>query len=241
MPPNPKLQKLESLFKLVDESVGRIEFLKAFAVLTAYLKKMEAQSSQTFTNFATTHMRDVEAKMNQLAGNISVDEFTKMKDRIATLKDGRDGISGLTGEAGKDGMSIIGPAGKDGSPDTPKQVRDKLESLRGEERLDKSAIKGLDDLEKRIQLGASRGGGGMSRLALQLALGKLIKHKTFITSSATTTSTLSERVAGDVCIWLRYNGQMLVYGTHYTISGTTITYTFTLDDSSTVEATWIAG
>lgn len=39
---------------------------------------------------------------------------------------------------GKDGEK-----GKDGSPDTPSQVKDKLESLKGDERLDASAIKNL--------------------------------------------------------------------------------------------------
>lgn len=36
-----------------------------------------------------------------------------------------------------------GEKGKDGSPDTPVQVKEKLESLRGDERLDASAIKNL--------------------------------------------------------------------------------------------------
>lgn len=36
-----------------------------------------------------------------------------------------------------------GEKGKDGSPDTPVQVKDKLESLKGDERLDASAIKNL--------------------------------------------------------------------------------------------------
>ena len=57
-------------------------------------------------------------------------------------------------ENGKDGESIKGDKGDDGSPDSPEQVRDKLEILQGDERLDVSAIKGIDDkiaiLEKRI-------------------------------------------------------------------------------------------
>lgn len=45
---------------------------------------------------------------------------------------------------------LIPPAvpGKDGSPDSPEQVRDKLETLQGEERLDASAIKNLPELIK---------------------------------------------------------------------------------------------
>jgi hypothetical protein len=63
-------------------------------------------------------------------------------------KDGRDGVDGKSirgrdGKDGKDGKSIKGEPGKDGSPDTPYEIRDKLASLRGNERLDAKAIKNL--------------------------------------------------------------------------------------------------
>jgi len=60
-------------------------------------------------------------------------------------RDGKDGEDGLDGKDGKDGEN-----GKDGSPDTPEQVRDKLASLTGKNRLDKSAIKGLDEIERKV-------------------------------------------------------------------------------------------
>lgn len=52
---------------------------------------------------------------------------------------GLPGLDGEKGDSGKDGQS-----GENGSPDTPEQVRDKLETLKDDERLDVSAIKGLD-------------------------------------------------------------------------------------------------
>lgn len=67
---------------------------------------------------------------------------------------GRDGRDGRDGIDGRDGESIVGPPGKDGkdgSPDTPEEVRDKLEILKGDERLDKTAIKGLDEWLAEIQ------------------------------------------------------------------------------------------
>jgi len=76
--------------------------------------------------------------------------------------DGKDGVNGINGLNGKDGVAGLpgasgfsgsdgldgkdGIDGKDGSPDTPTQVRDKLELLKKDERLSKSAIKGLDNL-----------------------------------------------------------------------------------------------
>jgi len=51
---------------------------------------------------------------------------------------GDQGEKGTTGEKGKDGIN-----GKDGSPDTAKEIKSKLETLKGENRLDASAIKGV--------------------------------------------------------------------------------------------------
>lgn len=52
--------------------------------------------------------------------------------------DGKNGVDGKNGKDGKDGRD-----GKDGSPDSPYQIKEKLELLKGEDRLDSSAIKNL--------------------------------------------------------------------------------------------------
>lgn len=53
-----------------------------------------------------------------------------------------------------------GANGKDGSPDTPAQVKDKLESLKGDERLDASAIKNLP----RTQIGGGSSFTGLAKV-----------------------------------------------------------------------------
>lgn len=58
---------------------------------------------------------------------------------------GLPGMNGINGEKGETG--ITGEKGSDGSPDTATQVRDKLESLKEDERLDVSFIKGLEKRE----------------------------------------------------------------------------------------------
>lgn len=72
---------------------------------------------------------------------------------------GEKGDKGDKGDVGPQGESIVGPKGDkgekgekgiDGSPDTAEQVRDKLETLQGDNRLDKSAVKGLDEELKKI-------------------------------------------------------------------------------------------
>lgn len=68
--------------------------------------------------------------------------------------DGRDGKDGKDGQNGKDGINGIdgkdGADGKDGSPDTPGDIKNKLESLKGDNRLDSEAIKGLEKRESKL-------------------------------------------------------------------------------------------
>lgn len=61
--------------------------------------------------------------------------FKRLQEVIAAIRMPKDGKDGKNGLDGKDG--------KDGSPDSAEQVRDKLETLKDEERLDASAIKNL--------------------------------------------------------------------------------------------------
>ena len=57
---------------------------------------------------------------------------------------GSRGIQGISGKMGIQGpKGNDGYQGKDGSPDTPDEVRDKLQSLSGDKRLDASSIKNI--------------------------------------------------------------------------------------------------
>jgi hypothetical protein len=115
----------------------------------------------------------------------------KIDARLALItngKDGKKGDRGPKGDRGEPGRSVTGPPGipgldgrdgkdgkdgKDGSPDTPEQVRDKLESLTDDERLDKTAIRGLkeemDDVKKLASAGGVRFFGGPNANAVQVA------------------------------------------------------------------------
>jgi hypothetical protein len=89
----------------------------------------------------------------------------------------------------------------------------------------------LDTIRKNIRANnTAKGGGGMGAWV----------HQAFSTSSATTTVTLSNNVAANsTALLVRYNGQLLAHGVQYTISGKTISFTFTLDDNSTVDCTFV--
>jgi len=118
--------------------------------------------------------------------------------------------------------------------DTPEQIAKKLNTL--DEKVDWTVIKGLkkiiENLNKAIrEKGATKSGGGGMGLPV---------HQSFSTSSSTTTITLSNNVAANSnALWIFYNGQFLVKGNHYTISGKIVTLTFTPQDSTNIDVTYI--
>ena len=106
--------------------------------------------------------------------------------------------------------------------DTPEEIRDKLETLKDDTRLDKSAIKGLEDEIKKLReeiASIPRGGGGgvVSREWFFVVLtGELDGVNTSFGLGSATFRT----------IFLFLNGQLLRKNTDYTIGTTTITTTF---------------
>lgn len=87
-------------------------------------------------------------------------------------RDGVDGTPGAQGEPGRDGVD--GKDGLNGSPDTPEQVRDKLQTLLKDARLDASAIKGLEKY--------------MEHSALQSVVDSLWQRTQFLINRGTGTS-----------------------------------------------------
>ena len=78
--------------------------------------------------------------------SLSKSEIESLKSSVSKLVDEKlrsvDGKMSKvkSGERGEKGLS-----GRDGSPDAPEAIADKLESLKGDARLNKSAIKGLEE------------------------------------------------------------------------------------------------
>lgn len=72
-------------------------------------------------------------------------------------KDGKNGLNGLDGKDGKDGIDgKNGLDGKDGSPDKPEDIKQKLESLEGDDRLDAKAIKNLPKIGEQTIIGGAK-------------------------------------------------------------------------------------
>ncbi len=106
-------------------------------------------------------------------------------------KDGARGLRGLSGRDGKDGMNgKVGKDGKDGSPDTPYEIRDKLSSLKGNERLDAKAIKNLAKEMGSVTFTGM--GGGTSQTVTEHIADTLIHVPIYIQDTAPSNPSLND-------------------------------------------------
>jgi len=142
------------------------------------------------------------------------------------------GDRGPRGYQGIPGIGIEGRPGKDGSPDKPQEIANKINTLSQAINID--TIKGLDNIIKNLSSSIRAknmvGGGGMGNWM----------HEVFDTSSVTTSVTLTNNIAASgSAIMVRYQGQMLAHNVQYTVSGSTITFTFTLEDNTNIEITYV--
>ncbi len=131
----------------------------------------------------------------------------KAREIIAGLniRDGRDGKDAMPGKNGKDG--------KDGSPDKPKEIKDKLETLKGDERLDASAIKNLPEVVKSYSVGKSGGGGSTMR----------VNDLSSQANGSTRTFTTLNRIGAAHIVLYSAFPTLFLPTTDYTVSGNTIT------------------
>ena len=167
------LKKLSRLFAAMDEdSLTRSEFLKAFEQLMKFVVKVEsdlikkidagmgmkmANDNNSFAGL-TSEVKQALAEIKSTNNST----FAKMKERameaMSTMFAKLD-VQGKMDEmyseheaqmtAIKEKMDEMKMVEMP-EPPTAEQTRDKLESLKNDERLDISAIKGVEELEKKI-------------------------------------------------------------------------------------------
>ena len=151
------LKKLEKLFSLMDsDTLTKEDFVKAFENVVNVVLKIEKRNSEaidllekTYSNLLEKIKNDHTSNLSDLKKEITAEYKSKINlldGKIATIKDGKDADET---QIVKNVISQIKlPEQKETILDNAEQIRDKLESLKSDERLDKNAIKGLDDLLK---------------------------------------------------------------------------------------------
>jgi len=124
----------------------------------------------------TDHVLEVKSKVDTIEGNyVSKDQLQVIQGEKGATGDvgpaGKDGARGPMGPQGMKGdtgpMGIMGPQGapgEDGSPDSAESIRAKIESLKGDERVDLSAIRGSENLatKKDLEKASNKKSGGLS-------------------------------------------------------------------------------
>lgn len=123
-------------------------------------------------------------------------------------------------------------------PKIGESIRDSLEELKGNDRLDVSAIKGLEDEINKL----TKELGRVNQAVVSVASRTLVGHQEFDGDDSTTDFTLSDApAAGGDAAWIRLNGQSLDKTVHWTISGNKLSITFTPATGDTISATYIKG
>lgn len=177
-------------------------------------------------------------------------------------KDGRDGKPGRDGNDGKDGRDgRDGGEGKDGSPDTAENIKKKLESLSGDDRIDASAIKNLPKathtvIESGFRAGAmetpikdstgallSKDASGAWKLP-PISQGSGLVAANFVfnevpSGSGTSFSLANTPTAGTVQLYRGGARQQPGVGKDYTISGANITLAVGLSSGEVLLADYL--
>lgn len=190
MTPSDKLGKLNTLLALLQNDTVRPSDIKEFLTLIVNVVK---QAKLDMQGISEDNLRTIQKSLAYIAtehDNIlkkiesetlrTKNTFTKKLNEADKLLKEIQAVEihqGIDGKDGKDGVGVDGKDGKDGSPDTAEQVRDKLETLEGEDRLDASSIKNLPEFTKKVV------GGVVARNIYQMgdvALGSLADNDAFV-------------------------------------------------------------
>lgn len=222
---NLKKLKIVPEDELVYKSENNAFVKQILELLIAKDKKHDQKLnalSQAFQNLMAELRKEVDgAFVESRVKKIESDFLAKVKsidERMAKVRDGKPGKPGLLGRPGLPGMN--------GSPDNSVQVRDKLEKLANDERLDISAIKGIEkikeELEKKIasvsKFKSANYGRTMSRFITEVPTGSVnSSNKDFYLSGVPAPGSLI----------LQVNGQIQRPGSsnEYTIADKKITFT----------------
>jgi hypothetical protein len=131
---------MQALIGILAENKKGVESLNSEtkSQLEDVVKHIQTEHESVLLNVTKT-LTGVEQK-TKAQNDRAFKRLQELISKIKLPKDGRDGVDGAPGLNGLDG--------KDGSPDKPEQVRDKLETLEGEDRLDAKAIKNLPQFIK---------------------------------------------------------------------------------------------
>lgn len=184
MTPKERLDKLNDTFGEITKGLATSK--EVAEAIVPILKELRAQQSSIKAVLEKDNLKDkdidnLKGQLKNVSDTISNlkkehgDLFSKIWMAFSKVKT----LKGDRGEKGDKGDSIRGDAGKDGSPDTAEDIRNKLELLEGEERLNAKYIDGV-----------------ITQEGLDFAIGVLDKRTQYLINKVVTSSTGSGTVTG---------------------------------------------
>lgn len=232
-----KPEKLQEMLKLLNDGISKQDFVKNFDIVIKLVKDLKNYNVTELNAIKSVLVSNFEKLKETTLSDIE-NLKTKVVKKLSEVKDGEKSEPGENGVspdprqvaelASKQALEAIKPlipTIEDIEQDLPKLgafIRDGLELLQGEERLKIEAILGLreelDELKKlRTQ---TLGGGGFSRLALNMAF---IDDETPTNSGDDLSFTIAHTPSPTSSLKVYRNGQRIRITEDYTFSGKTIT------------------
>ena len=245
------IERLDRFLSAFDKkTVSEDDFAKSFENVVNLILKVERQLIERNSRINSELLElqnELQKKLEKKSDTLlleatrKIDGFLKrtqddhahsmayMEERLNMLKDGHtpteNELSSLI-------VKLL-PEIPEVKNDTPVEVRNKLEILKGEERLDKSSIRGLEDELKTISERVSTSSRTVGLAARQLRGAKF----SFAGNDATRAFTLpNEPAMKGLAIWAYYQGAWLQPDVHFVVTGKTFTcQNFTPVTGSTIE------
>lgn len=237
-----QLRQFKEALQRANDSLTKKDFEVAWKACLDLILEIEAKNDKKFLDTLEDLKKQIGALMNASESNFadlkikfsesiekSIGEMENLlnfvRDKARTIKDGKDGkdadetkivqeASKLTIEALKPLIPIL---------DTPEQVRDKLETLEGSDRLKIEAIdklrEELDELKKRkVVVGSGFNYGAMDIHIVD------DETPTGLVNGANTDFVLNHIPSPATSLKVFLDGQRMKLTTDYTFSGQTITF-----------------
>ena len=164
-PANELLQILTASLKEYFKSATNEEIVAGFKTQFKFILDLEAKLFKK-VNEAIGELQEKESKRGEAQKEISVKLEDKINRKLTQIRDGKDGIDGNDADEEKIVKNILSKI-PEPAKETAEVIREKLESLKGEDRLDKEAIRGLEEelnalKEELVKEKRFVGGGGGS-------------------------------------------------------------------------------
>lgn len=238
---------LELFRQMLDDHLGKAEFLTAFKGVIDQVKAFESKLTKDFSALTETISRlAVQAKGDTqeaiAAFRAQVSEFldgersridaklAEIDEKLSTVHNGQDADAQVIKDAVLAELDL--PDVKEQIVDTPIDVRNKLDLLASDEQ-PQAIVELREEIEK---LKKDRVRGGIMGGTMGLSIGHQPLHQAFTMNGSDTSVSLTQGgvgAFGNAC-FVRYQGQLLDHSVQYTVDGNKITLVGFTPESGTI-------